>query len=262
MTVEEKAATTTLGAQRLKDKVAIITGGAQGIGRAIAERFILEGAKVCVIDLDEGQTKATADEIKNLCAGSETLGLAADVTDGKACQDAVKAVVEKFDRVDILVNNAGITKDNLVMRLSEEDWDVVMAVNLKGAFNITKACVRPLFKNKAGSIINIASVVGQEGNIGQANYAASKGGLIAFSKACAKEFSSRNIRVNAIAPGFVKTRMTDAVSEEAKERMLQRCLIPRMAEPKEIAGVVMFLASEDASYITGQVVGVNGGMNL
>ncbi len=262
MTVEEKPAAAALGAQRLKDKVAIITGSAQGIGRAAAERFVKEGAKVVLVDLDGDLVQKTAGEIGAGTEGAETMGISANVTDFKACQAAVKATVEKFGKIDILVNNAGITKDNLVMRMSEEDWDTVMAVNLKGVFNFTKAVCRPMFKAHSGRIINISSVVGQEGNWGQANYAASKGGIIAFTKSCAKEFSSRNILVNAVAPGFVKTRLTAVVSEEAISRMMARCLINRMCDPSEIANVIYFLASDDASYITGQVIGVNGGMNI
>lgn len=262
MTVEEQTTAAAPAAQRLTDKVAIVTGSAQGIGLAIAERFVQEGAKVVLVDLDESQTQTAAQNVAKLQKGAETLGLCADVTDYKACQDAVKAALDKFGKIDILVNNAGITKDNLLMRLSDSDWDTVLNVNLKGAFNFTKAVCRPMFKAHAGRIVNMASVVGQEGNQGQANYAASKGGLIALTKTCAKEFATRKILVNAVAPGFVKTRLTDVVSEEAKERMLQRCLLARMAAPSEIASVVAFLASEDSSYITGQVLGVNGGMYI
>jgi 3-oxoacyl-[acyl-carrier protein] reductase len=264
MPVDEKTAPSvaTGGAQRLKDQVAIITGSAQGIGRATAERFVREGAKVVIVDINRDQVRSAATDVAKSAQDAETLGLAADVTDFKACQEVVKNTSEKFGKIDILVNNAGITKDNLLMRLSEEDWDAVMSVNLKGAFNFTKAVCRPMFKAHSGKIINMASVVGQEGNQGQANYAASKGGLIAFTKSCAKEFSSRKIRVNAVAPGFVHTKLTDVVSEEAKGRMLARCLLGRMAEPAEIASVVAFLGSDDSSYITGQVISVNGGMYI
>jgi len=245
--------------KRLDGKVAVVTGGARGIGRAIAEYCAKEGAKVAVVDLDEGQVRAAAEEIAKAC-GTEAIGVKCDVTDGEAVAAAVKTVVEKFEKIDILVNNAGITKDGLMLRMSEEDWDVVQKVNMKGAFLFSKAMFKPMKKAGGGRIINIASVVGQMGNVGQANYAASKAGLIGFTKALAQEWSSRNILVNAIAPGFVRTPMTDVLSDEAKDAMLSRTALRRMAEPKEIAGVVVFLASEDASYITGEVVKVNGGL--
>ncbi len=244
---------------RLKDKVAIITGAAQGIGRAAAELFLREGGKVVLVDLDEAMVQKAAAEAAS-AAGGEALGLRGDVVKYADCDSVVKGALDKFGKIDILVNNAGITKDNLLMRMSEEEWDLVQAVNLKGAFLFTKAVCRPMLKAHAGRIINIASVVGQEGNIGQANYAASKGGLIAFTKACAKEFASRNILVNAIAPGFIRTRLTDAVSEEAKKRMTDRILLGRMGEPMDVAKAILFLASDDSSYVTGQVLGVNGGL--
>lgn len=244
---------------RLKDKVAIITGGAQGIGRAAAELFLREGGKVVLVDVDEALVRKTASEAAS-AAGGEALGFRGDVAKFPDCEAVVKAALDKFGKIDILVNNAGITRDNLLMRMSEDEWDLVQAVNLKGAFLFTKAVCRPMLKAHAGRIINIASVVGQEGNIGQANYAASKGGLIAFTKACAKEFASRNILVNAIAPGFIHTRLTDAISEEAKKRMTDRILLGRMGEPADVAKAILFLASEDSSYVTGQVLGVNGGL--
>jgi 3-oxoacyl-[acyl-carrier protein] reductase len=259
--VETQAAPSTGNAMRLKDKVAIVTGGAQGIGRDICNAMAREGAKIVIIDVDEALAQKSADEIAKEC-DAETLAMKTNVTDFKACQEAVKATVDKFGKIDILVNNAGITRDNLLMRLSDEDWDLVLDVNLKGAFNFTKAVCRPMFKAHSGAIVNIASVVGQEGNQGQSNYAASKGGLIALTKSCAKEFSTRKIRVNAVAPGFIKTRLTDVVSEEAKSRMLVRVLLGRMGEPAEVAKAVLFLASQEASYITGQVLNVNGGMYL
>ena len=244
---------------RLKDKVAIITGAAQGIGRAAAELFLSEGGKVVLVDLDEALVQKAAADAASATGGS-ALGLRGDVVKFADCDSVVKAALDKFGKIDILVNNAGITKDNLLMRMSEDEWDLVQAVNLKGAFLFTKAVCRPMLKAHAGRIVNIASVVGQEGNIGQANYAASKGGLIAFTKACAKEFASRNILVNAIAPGFIHTRLTDAISEEAKKRMTDRILLGRMGEPMDVAKVILFLASDDSSYVTGQVFGVNGGL--
>jgi len=246
---------------RLKDKTAVITGGAQGIGRATAELFSGEGCQVAVVDVDEALAQKTASELSRAGAGA-VIGLKADVTDYASCEAAVKAVLDKFSKIDILVNNAGITKDNILMRMSESEWDMVLGVNLKGAFHFTKAAVRTMLKAHSGRIINVASVVGQEGNAGQANYSASKGGLIAFTKSCAKELASRNILVNAIAPGFIKTRLTEAMTEEARKRMSERILLGRMGEPLDVAKAALFLASDDASYITGQVVNVNGGIYL
>ena len=262
MTVSEQtAAAASTGTKRLLDKVAIITGGALGIGRATASLLAREGAKVVIVDLKQESCDAAAAALAKE-HGVEALGAAANVADWPSVEAACKAVVDRFGKIDILVNNAGITKDNLLMRMSEAEWDAVLDVNLKGSFFFTKAVVRPMLKAHAGRIINIASVVGQEGNLGQSNYAASKGGLIAFTKACAKEFASRNILVNAIAPGFIHTRLTDVVSEEAKSRTLSRILLGRMGEPEEIAKVVLFLASDDSTYVTGQCIGVNGGMYI
>jgi len=246
---------------RLKDKVALITGAAQGIGRMTAEVFAQEGAKVVLADLDDALVARSAADVAKI-AGTQTLGIKLNVTDHASCEAVVNATLDKFSKIDILVNNAGITKDNLFMRMSEAEWDMVLSVNLKGAFLCTKAVVKPMIKAHAGRIINIASVVGQEGNAGQANYAASKGGLIAFTKTCAKELCSRNILVNAIAPGFIKTRLTDAVSEEVKKYMTSRILLGRIGDPVDVARAALFLASEDSSYITGQVINVNGGMYL
>ncbi|MFA5138967.1 MAG: 3-oxoacyl-[acyl-carrier-protein] reductase [Elusimicrobiota bacterium] len=244
---------------RLKGKVAIVTGGAAGIGRAIAETLAREGAKVAITDLDASQTQAAAAEIAKACS-AEVVGFGGNVTDFSSCEAIVGEVIAKFGKVDVLVNNAGITKDNLLMRMSEGEWDAVLAVNLKGPFNFTKAVVRPMMKARQGRIVNIASVVGQMGNPGQANYSASKGGLIAFTKTCAKEFASRSILVNAVAPGFIDTRMTSVLPEEVKKALLSHIPLNRMGKPEEIARVVLFLASEDSSYVTGQVLAVNGGL--
>ena len=244
---------------RLADKVALITGGAQGIGRATAELFAKEGAKVVIVDVDEALAQKTAGEISS---DGAVIGLKADVTNFEACEAAVRLAADKFGKLDILVNNAGITRDGLLMRMSEQDWDLVLDVNLKGTFNFTKAAVRPMMRAHSGRMINVSSVVGAMGNAGQANYAASKGGVIAFTKACAKEFCSRNLLVNAIAPGFIRTRMTDAISEEAKKLLLERILLGRIGEPIDVARAALFLASEDSSYITGQVIHVNGGVYI
>jgi len=191
--------------------------------------------------------------------GAKSLGMACDVTKYDQCEAVVKAAIEKFGKIDILVNNAGITKDNLLMRMSEADWDLVLGVNLKGAFNFIKAAIRPMMKARYGRIVNIASVIGQEGNAGQANYSASKGGLISLTKSVAREFASRSITANAVAPGFIKTRMTDVVSEDMKAKLIEKILLGRMGEPAEVARAVLFLSSDEASYITGHVLNVNGG---
>ncbi len=247
----------TAAHQRLKDRVAIVTGSAQGIGFAIAELFSREGAKVVLVDVDNQKVSEAARGLTS--QGFEALGVACDVTKFESCEDAVKETVAKFGKIDILINNAGVTRDNLLMRMSDADWDLVLNINLKGPFNFTKAAIRPMLKAHYGRIVNIASVVGEEGNAGQANYAASKGGLISFTKTCAKEFASRNILCNAVAPGFVKTRMTDMVPEAEKQKFLSGILLGRIGEPIEIARAVLFLASDDSSYITGHVLNVNGG---
>jgi len=243
---------------RLKDKVAIITGSAQGIGYTTAELFLSEGAKVVIVDVN---AELTAKSASALAAGddSKTLGMACDVTKLDQCEAVVKAAMEKFGKIDILVNNAGITKDNLLMRMSENDWDLVMNVNLKGAFNFIKAVIRPMMKARYGRIINIASVIGQEGNAGQANYSASKGGLISLTKSVAREFASRSITSNAVAPGFIRTRMTEVIPEDMKAKLIEKILLGRMGEPADVARAVMFLSSDEASYITGHVLNVNGG---
>jgi 3-oxoacyl-[acyl-carrier protein] reductase len=246
---------------RLKDQVAVITGGAQGIGKAIATLFASEGAKLVLSDIDDAMVQATAAQIgkeKNV----ETLGVKGNVAQLSDCEKLVDASLDKFSRIDILINNAGITRDNLLMRMSDDEWDAVIAVNLKGVFNCTKAAIRPMMKARKGRIVNIASVVGQMGNAGQANYSASKGGVISLTKTCAREFASRNILVNAIAPGFVRTRMTDALTEEQKTKLLELIPLGRLGEPEDIAKVALFLCSEESSYITGHIVSVNGGMYI
>ncbi len=242
---------------RLKDKVAIITGSAQGIGYATAELFAAEGAKVVIVDVNgemAQKSAATLDAGKGI-----SFGMGCDVSKYDQCEAVVKAAMDKWGKIDILVNNAGITKDNLMMRMSEADWDLVLSVNLKGAFNFTKACVRPMMKAHYGRIVGIASIVGEEGNAGQANYAASKGGLIAMTKSVAREFASRNITANCVAPGFIHTRMTDAIPEEAKKKLFDKILLGRMGEPLEVARAILFLSSDESSYITGHVLNVNGG---
>lgn len=246
---------------RLKDQVAVITGGAQGIGKAIATAMAAEGAHVVLSDVNEEAVKATAAELA-AAKGVQALGVKGNVAVLADCEKLVEASLDKFGRIDILVNNAGITRDNLLMRMGDDEWDAVIAVNLKGVFNCTKAAIRPMMKARKGRIINIASVVGLMGNAGQANYSASKGGVVALTKTCAREFSSRNILVNAIAPGFIRTRMTDVLPEDQKKKLTELIPLGRLGEPEDVARAAVFLASEESSYITGHVISVNGGMYI
>ncbi|MCB4790842.1 MAG: 3-oxoacyl-[acyl-carrier-protein] reductase [Elusimicrobia bacterium] len=246
---------------KLKDQVAIVTGGAQGIGKAVAESLANEGANVVICDINLEQANKTAAEIKDKYK-IETLAVDGNVAKIDDCEKIVKVALDKFSKINILINNAGITKDNLIMRMSDAEWDSVIAVNLKGIFNCTKAVSRTMMKQRSGRIVNIASVVGQMGNAGQANYSASKGGVIALTKTCAREFSSRNILVNAIAPGFIRTAMTDALSEEAKKKLSELIPLSRLGEAQDVANAAVFLCTEDSSYITGQVLAVNGGMYM
>ena len=242
----------------LENKVAIITGGARGIGYGIAKKLAEQGADIVICDVNE-QTLSEAE--KSLAqTGRKVLALKVDVTNSKSVQDLIDQTVEKFGKIDILVNNAGITKDTLIMRMDEAQWDAVINVNLKGVFNCTKAVIKPMMKKRYGKIINIASIIGQIGNPGQVNYAASKGGVIALTKTVAKEVASRNITVNALAPGFIQTAMTDVLSEEVKTSMLKLIPLGKLGTAENIADAVVFFASDNSSYITGQVLRVCGGM--
>lgn len=233
---------------KLEGKVAIVTGASRGIGAAIVAKLAEEGATVvaCARSIESCESAA-------LC-------LKVDVSDSAQVDACVKTVVERFGRIDVLVNNAGITKDGLLMRMSDDDWDQVLGINLKGTFLFTRAVARPMMKERSGSIVNISSVVGITGNAGQANYTASKGGVIALTKTTAKELGSRNIRCNAIAPGFIESKMTDGLSDELKKAYLGSIPLKRFGNVDDVAKAVVWLASDDASYVTGQVVGVNGGM--
>ena len=243
---------------RLKDKVALITGGARGIGRSIALAFAQEGADIVVADVNIKEAKKTALDIEQL--GRRSLALEMDVTDYIKVEGAVNKILDKFTKVDILVNNAGITKDNLLLRMSQAEWDAVLNVNLKGAFNCIKAVSLPMIKQRSGKMINIASIIGIIGNPGQANYSASKAGIIALTKTAAKELASRKINVNAIAPGFIQTEMTARLSEELKQKMKEAIPLNKFGSPEDVAAVCVFLASEDSRYITGQTIVVDGGM--
>ena len=246
---------------KLKDQVAVVTGGAQGIGRSIAEALAKEGANIVVSDINAELAEKTAQEIKQNFK-VETLAVAGNVSVYADCENLIQKSLDKFTKINILINNAGITRDNLILRMSDQEWDSVIGVNLKGVFNCTKAASKFLLKQRSGRIVNIASVVGLMGNAGQANYSASKGGVIALTKTCAREFSSRGILVNAIAPGFIRTAMTDALSEENKKKLAEQIPLSRLGEPEDIAKAAVFLCTEDSSYITGHVISVNGGMYM
>lgn len=243
----------------LNGKVSFITGAGRGIGKEIAMLFANNGSDLAISDVDEALVAETGKEIESK-TGRKVLTGKVNVTVFAEVEDFVKKTLDNFNSVDILVNNAGITRDNLVMRMSESEWDSVISVNLKGAFNCIKAVTRPMMKKRYGKIVNMASIIGVMGNAGQANYAASKGGLIALTKTVAKELGSRNINVNAIAPGFIKTDMTDKLGDQAKEMLLGLIPLGRMGETKDVAKLALFLASEESSYITGQVIKVDGGM--
>ena len=244
---------------RFEDKTAIVTGAGRGIGRAIALRLANEGARVAAVSRTEANAKRTADEI-NATSTNVAKAYAVDVSDHVAVQKVGAQILEDFGRVDILVNNAGVTRDGLAMRMSIEDWDTVINTNLRGAFNFTQAIIRAMIKQRSGRIINIASVIGLIGNAGQTNYAASKAGLIGLTKSLARELASRNITVNAVAPGFIATDMTEALSEELQKNITSKIPLMRVGQPNDVANAVAFLASAEANYITGQVLAVDGGM--
>ena len=247
---------------RLKDKVCIITGAASGIGKAATLLFLKEGAKVAACDVSK---QALEDLKKDAESGGSNESLKTyelDVTNREAIANIVKEIVDTFGRIDVLVNNAGITRDQLLVRMSEKDWDAVVNVNLKGVFNMTQAVAPQMIKQKKGSIINTSSVVGIYGNIGQTNYAATKAGVIGMTKTWAKELARKGaqIRVNAVAPGFIKTPMTEKIPQKIVDRVVERIPLGRFGEAEEVARVYLFLASDESSYITGQVIGVDGGI--
>ena len=242
----------------LADKIAVVTGAGRGIGRAVALAYAKMGADVVCVSRTEENSAKVAAEVEAI--GRRAWAVAVDVSDTAAVDAAAKGILESTGRIDILVNNAGVTRDNLLMRMSEEEWDTVIDTNLKGAFNFTKALTRPFIKQRSGRIINIASVIGLIGNAGQSNYAASKAALIGFTKSIAKELATRGITVNAIAPGYIATDITAALSEKMREGILGNVPLERFGSPDDIAHAAVFLAMEPSGYITGQVLTVDGGM--
>ncbi|MDB4655452.1 3-oxoacyl-[acyl-carrier-protein] reductase [Flavobacteriales bacterium] len=243
----------------LDGKVALVTGGTRGIGKGICEKFVQEGATLVFTYLSsEDKANALATELS--VNGAKVLPIRSDASQLEQAEKLIETIVEKYGQVDVVVNNAGVTRDNLLMRMKEEDWDAVIDTNLKSVFNLTKAVQRTMLKQRSGSIINISSVVGVQGNAGQSNYAASKAGIIGFSKSIAKELGSRNIRCNAIAPGFIETEMTDALDEKVVEDWRKSIPLKRGGTPEDVANAALFLASDLSAYVTGQTISVCGGM--
>ena len=247
--------------KRLEGRVALVTGGSRGIGAAVAKRLAAEGASVVVNYA--GRADAASEVVSAIeAAQGSALAVQADVSDSAACAALVEAAVERFGRIDILVNNAGITRDGLLVRMSDEDWASVIQTNLSGAFYLSRTVGKLMMKQRSGSIINMASVVGVMGNAGQVNYAAAKAGLIGMTKSIARELAGRGVRANAVAPGFIATDMTDALPEAAREAAVSTIAMGRLGTPEDIAAAVAFLASDDSAYITGQVIAVDGGMTF
>ncbi len=242
----------------LKGKVALVTGAAQGIGKAIAETLAKEGANVAICDVNIEKAEETAKELAKL--GIKTAAYKTNVSVAAECDALIDSTVKDLGKLDILVNNAGVTRDGLLIRMSEQDWDLVIAINLKGTFNCTKAAVKTMMKARYGRIINISSVIGLMGNAGQVNYAASKSGVLGITRSIAKEYANRNITVNAVAPGYIQTAMTDKLTEEQKQAMLKFVPLSRMGQPQDVANGVLFFASPLADYVTGQVLAIDGGM--
>ena len=245
---------------KLKGKVALVTGAAQGIGKAVALLLARNGADIIVSDINLEKAEETAREVEGL--GQQALAVKTNVAEANDVEKMVQTALERFGRIDILINNAGITRDKLLLRMSDEDWDAVLGVNLRGTFLCTRAVIRPMAKQKSGKIVNIASVVGTMGNAGQANYGASKAGVIGFTKTVAREYAPRGINVNAIAPGYIETPMTEALPEKAKEELKRMIPMDRLGKPEDVAEAVLFLVSEASTYITGQVLHVNGGIYM
>ncbi len=242
----------------LQGKVAIVTGSAQGIGRTIAETLARDGADLVIADLDPGRSQEVTDAVSHM--GRRVLNFKVNVADWNDVKQMTDQVLKEWGKIDILVNNAGVTRDGLLVRMKDDDWNLVLQVNLNGTFHCTKAVLQPMTKQRFGRIVNIASIVGVMGNAGQANYAASKAAVIGFTKAVAREYASRMVTVNAVAPGFIDTAMTKTLAADVRETLQKQIPLGRLGLPGDVAGAVRFLVSEDASYITGHVLHVNGGM--
>jgi 3-oxoacyl-[acyl-carrier protein] reductase len=263
MTDAQRSAICDLGEEevlKLKGKIALVTGAAQGIGKAVALLLARHGADIVVSDINLEKAEETAKEIES--TGVNAMAVKVDVASLSDVERTVAAILEKFGKIDILVNNAGITRDKLILRMTEEDWDLVLKVNLKGTFNCTKAVVKHMAKQRSGKIVSIASVVGEMGNAGQVNYSASKAGVIGLTKTIAREFAQRGINVNAIAPGYIETPMTEVLPEKVKEELKRLIPMERLGKPEDVAEAVLFLVSEESNYITGHVLKVNGGIYM
>lgn len=248
--------------QLLKGKTALVTGGTAGIGKAIAALFVENGASVAIFGTNPERAAQAVEEIQALKVNPEQkiISHLVDVSKTKEVEEVIQKVLESFGKIDVLVNNAGITRDNLLMRMSEEDWDLVLDVNLKSIYNTCRALTRSMMKARSGSIINISSVIGLTGNAGQVNYAASKSGMIGFTKSLAKELASRGVRANCVAPGYIETQMTEALPAQVKEGILAKIPLSRIGQPRDIAHAALYLASDLSNYVTGQVIAVDGGM--
>ncbi|MFZ3086233.1 MAG: 3-oxoacyl-[acyl-carrier-protein] reductase [Candidatus Hydromicrobium sp.] len=246
---------------RLKDRVAIITGGARGIGKKISQTFLKEGASVYIFDVNEEEGARTVGELQPAYDG-KVIFFKVDITDEKNVEQSIEKIIEAEGRIDILVNNAGITRDNLILRMSLEDWKKVIDINLTGAFICSKHTVKYMVKNRSGKIINISSIVGVHGNAGQSNYSSSKAGIIGLTKTLARELAGRNILVNAIAPGYIETEMTEKLSDKIKEKLMEQIPTGRLGSVDDVAKTALFLASDDSNYITGTVINLDGGMGI
>lgn len=247
---------------KLKDKIAIVTGGAGGIGKKITEVFLAEGASVNIFDVNEAEGEKTISEFSKIYGGSSIKFFRVDITSESSVKEAINKIIEEQEKIDILVNNAGITLDNLVLRMSLEDWKRVIDINLTGAFICSKYTVKHMMKKRSGKIVNIASIVGVHGNAGQANYSSSKAGLIGLTKTLAKELAGRNILANAVAPGYIETDMTKKLSDKVKEKLMEVIPIKRLGTIDDVAKTVLFLSSGDSDYITGSVISLDGGMGI
>lgn len=247
---------------RLNDRVAIVTGGARGIGKKICETFLVEGASVYIFDVNPEEGTRTIGEFHSAYKNGRIFFSKVDITDEKSVEQAIEKIIEAEGKVDILVNNAGITRDNLILRMSLEDWKKVIDINLTGAFICSRHTVRFMIKNRSGKIINISSIVGVHGNAGQSNYSSSKAGIIGLTKTLAKELASRNILVNAIAPGYIETEMTEKLSDSIKQKLIEQIPTGRLGSVDDVAKTALFLASDDSNYITGTVINLDGGMGI